>query len=226
MKKLITELYSLQDIEYRNFNSKIIPNVDIDKMIGIRIPELRKIAKEMVKTGEYKDFIKELPHTYYEENTLHSCILSLIKDIDELIWEIDKFLPYIDNWATTDALSPKVFKKYPDRILDKVKEWINKKDEYAVRFGVVTLLNFYLDDNFSEEINDLVSSINRDEYYINLAIAWYFSYALIYQYDKTIYIFEEKKLSPWIHNKAIQKAIESFRINNDIKEYLKTLKIK
>ena len=226
MKRLITELYSLQDIEYRNFNSKIIPNVDIDKMIGIRIPELRKIAKEMVKTGEYKKFIKELPHTYYEENTLHSCILSLIKDIDELIWEIDKFLPYIDNWATTDALSPKVFKKYPNRILDKVKEWINKKDEYAVRFGVVTLLNFYLDDNFSEEINDLVSSINRDEYYINMAIAWYFSYALIYQYDKTIYIFEEKKLSPWIHNKAIQKAIESFRINNDIKEYLKTLKIK
>ena len=226
MKRLITELYSLQDIEYRNFNSKIIPNVDIDKMIGIRIPELRKIAKEMVKTGEYKKFIKELPHTYYEENTLHSCILSLIKDIDELIWEIDKFLPYIDNWATTDALSPKVFKKYPDRILDKVKEWINKKDEYAVRFGVVTLLNFYLDDNFSEEINDLVSSINRDEYYINMAIAWYFSYALIYQYDKTIYLFEEKKLSPWIHNKAIQKAIESFRINNNIKEYLKTLKIK
>ena len=226
MKKLIDRLYALQDTKYRDFNSKIVPNVDIDKMIGIRIPELRKIAKEMVKNGEYKLFIVELPHNYYEENILHSCILSLLSDIDEVIEEIDKFLPYIDNWAVDDALSPKVFKKYPDRILDKVKEWINKKDEYAVRFGVVTLLNFYIKDNFNEEINDLVCSIKSDDYYVNMAIAWYFSYALIFQYDKTISIFEKRLLTPWVHNKSIQKAIESFRISNDVKDYLKTLKIK
>lgn len=226
MKKLIDRLYALQDTKYRDFNSKIVPNVDIDKMIGIRIPELRKIAKEMVKNGEYKLFIVELPHNYYEENILHSCILSLLSDIDEVIEEIDKFLPYIDNWAVNDALSPKVFKKYPDRILDKVKEWTNEKDEYTIRFGVVTLLNFYIKDNFNEEINDLVCSIKSDDYYVNMAIAWYFSYALIFQYDKTISIFEKRLLTPWVHNKSIQKAIESFRISNDVKDYLKTLKIK
>lgn len=226
MKKLIDRLYALQDTKYRDFNSKIVPNVDIDKMIGIRIPELRKIAKEMVKNGEYKLFIVELPHNYYEENILHSCILSLLSDIDEVIEEIDKFLPYIDNWAVDDALSPKVFKKYPDRILDKVKEWTNEKDEYTIRFGVVTLLNFYIKDNFNEEINDLVCSIKSDDYYVNMAIAWYFSYALIFQYDKTISIFEKRLLTPWVHNKSIQKAIESFRISNDVKDYLKTLKIK
>lgn len=226
MKKLIDRLYALQDTKYRDFNSKIVPNVDIDKMIGIRIPELRKIAKEMVKNGEYKLFIVELPHNYYEENILHSCILSLLSDIDEVIEEIDKFLPYIDNWAVDDALSPKVFKKYPDRILDKVKEWTNEKDEYTIRFGVVTLLNFYIKDNFNEEINDLVCSIKSDDYYVNMAIAWYFSYALIFQYDKTISIFEKRLLTPWVHNKSIQKAMESFRISNDVKDYLKTLKIK
>lgn len=219
-------LFQNQDLKYRDFHSSLVPNIEKDKFIGVRTPVLRKLAKEMIKDGSYKDFIKELPHSYVEENTLHSCILSLIKDLDELIVEIDRFLPYIDNWGTCDLMSPKAFKKDHGRILDKVKEWINTKDVYSIRFGIVTLLSFYLDEFFSEEINELVLSIKSDEYYVNMAIAWYFSYALIKQYDSTIDIFKTYKLDKWVHNKSIQKAIESFRISEEKKNYLRTLKIK
>ena len=226
MKKIIDILFSNQDLKYKDFHSSLVPNVDKDRFIGVRTPVLRSIAKDMIKDGSYKEFINEFPHYYYEENTLHSCILSLYKDLDELLIELDKFLPYIDNWATCDLLRPKAFEKDHDRILDKVKEWIDTKEVYSVRFGIVTLLSFYLDDYFSDEINDIVLNINSSEYYINMAIAWYFSYALIKQYNRTINIFKEKRLSKWIHNKSIQKAIESYRINTDKKDYLRSLKIK
>lgn len=226
MKKVIEALFLNQDLKYRDFHSSLVPNVDKDRFIGVRTPILRSIAKDMIKDGSYKEFINDLPHYYYEENTLHSCILSLYKDLDELLIELDKFLPYIDNWATCDLLRPKAFEKDHDRILDKVKEWIHTKDVYTVRFGIVTLLSFYLDDYFSDEINDIVLNINSSEYYINMAIAWYFSYALIKQYDRTINIFKEKRLNKWIHNKSIQKAIESYRIDKDKKNYLRSLKIK
>lgn len=226
MDKIVKILFQNQDLKYRDFHSSLVPNIEKDKFIGVRTPVLRKLAKEMIKDGSYKDFIKELPHSYVEENTLHSCILSLIKDLDELIIEIDKFLPYIDNWGTCDLMSPKAFKKDHGRILDKVKEWINTKDVYSIRFGIVTLLSFYLDEFFSVEINELVLSIKSDEYYVNMAIAWYFSYALIKQYDSTIDIFEAYKLDKWVHNKSIQKAIESFRISDEKKNYLRTLKLK
>lgn len=226
MKKVIEALFLNQDLKYRDFHSSLVPNVDKDRFIGVRTPILRSIAKDMIKDGSYKEFINDLPHYYYEENTLHSCILSLYKDLDELLIELDKFLPYIDNWATCDLLRPKAFEKDHDRILDKVKEWIHTKDVYSIRFGVVTLLSFYLDDYFSDEINDIVLNINSSEYYINMAIAWYFSYALIKQYDRTINIFKEKRLNKWIHNKSIQKAIESYRIDKDKKNYLRSLKIK
>lgn len=224
--KIVKQLFQNQDLKYKDFHSSLIPNIEKERFIGVRTPILRKLAKDMVKDGSYKEFIKELPHYYYEENTLHSCILSLLKDLDELIIEIDKFLPYIDNWATCDLMGPKAFKKDPDRILNKVKEWIHTKDVYSIRFGIVTLLNFYLDDFFSKEINEIVLKIKSDEYYVNMAIAWYFSYALIKQYDKTINIFEMYKLDKWVHNKSIQKAIESFRISDDKKIYLRSLKIK
>ncbi len=226
MKQIKDELLSHQDIKYRDFNSRIIPNIDKEKMLGVRLPIIRKMAKELVKNGNYKEFIKKLPHDYYEENLLHASVLSLLQDLDELLIEIERFLPYIDNWAVSDCLKPHAFMKDPDRILDKVKEWINTKDEYYIRFGVVTLLNFYLGNNFKEEINNLVCSIKSDKYYVNMAVAWYFSYALIKQYDVTISIFENKKLDPWVHNKSIQKAIESYRISNDTKNYLRSLKVK
>jgi 3-methyladenine DNA glycosylase AlkD len=226
MKKVIEALFLNQDLKYRDFHSSLVPNVDKDRFIGVRTPILRSIAKDMIKDGSYKEFINDLPHYYYEENTLHSCILSLYKDLDELLIELDKFLPYIDNWATCDLLRPKAFEKDHDRILDKVKEWIHTKDVYSIRFGIVTLLSFYLDDYFSDEINDMVLNINSSEYYINMAIAWYFSYALIKQYDRSINIFKEKKLDKWVHNKSIQKACDSYRISDDRKNYLRSLKIK
>ena len=224
--KIVKILFQNQDLKYRDFHSSLVPNVEKERFIGVRTPVLRKLAKEMVKDGSYKDFIKELPHYYYEENTLHSCILSLLKDLDELINELDNFLPYIDNWATCDLLRPKAFEKDQKRILDKVKEWIHTKDIYSIRFGIVTLLSFYLDEFFCKEINEIVLNIKSDDYYVNMAIAWYFSYALIKQYDMTIDIFKMYKLDKWVHNKSIQKAIESFRISDDKKIYLRSLKVK
>ncbi len=226
MKKVIDTLFLNQDLKYRDFHSSLVPNVDKDKFIGVRTPVLRSMAKEMIKDGSYKEFIKELPHYYYEENTLHSCILSLYKDLDELLIELDSFLPYIDNWATCDLLRPKAFEKDQERILDKVKEWTHTKDVYSIRFGIVTLLSFYLDDYFIDEINDIVLDIKSNDYYINMAIAWYFSYALIKQYDRTIDIFKEKRMDKWLHNKSIQKALESYRIDEVKKNYLRSLKIK
>ena len=220
------KLFMYQDLKYRDFHSSLVPNVDKDRFIGVRTPILRKLAKEMIKDGSYKEFIKDLPHYYYEENTLHSCILSLYKDLDDLVKELDIFLPYIDNWATCDLLRPKAFEKDLDRILDKVKEWINTEDVYSIRFGIVILLSFYLDNDFTNEINDIVLTINNDDYYVKMAQAWYFSYALIKQYDFTIDIFESNRLDKWIHNKSIQKAIESYRVSLVDKNYLRSLKIK
>lgn len=226
MDKIREILFSNQDLKYRDFNSSLVPNVEKEKFIGVRTPVLRKLAKEMFKDGSYKEFIRELPHVYYEENNLHACILANFIDLDELIKELDIFLPYIDNWGTCDLLSPKIFKKKHDLVLDKVKEWTKSKDVYTIRFGIVTLLNFYLDDYFTDEINEIVLKIENDDYYVKMAQAWYYSYALIKQYKATIYIFKENKLDKWVHNKAIQKAIESLRIDNETKVYLRTLKIK
>ena len=220
------KLFENQDLKYRDFHSSLIPNIDKERFIGVRTPILRKMAKDMIKDGTYKDFINDLPHHYYEENTLHACILSLYKNLDDVLTELDIFLPYIDNWATCDLLRPKAFAKDHDRILDKVKEWINTKDVYSIRFGIVTLLSFYLDDSFNKEINDIVLNIKHDDYYVKMAQAWYFSFALIKQYNSTIDIFRDKKLDKWIHNKSIQKAIESYRISSVDKNYLRNLKIK
>ena len=220
------KLFLYQDLKYRDFHSSLVPNIDKDRFIGVRTPILRNLAKEMIKDGSYKEFIKDLPHYYYEENTLHSCILSLYKDLEELINELDIFLPYVDNWATCDLIRPKAFEKDLDRILDKVKEWINTEDVYSIRFGIVTLLSFYLGDSFSNEINEIVLNINNDDYYVRMAQAWYFSYALIKQYEYTIDIFKDKRLDKWINNKSIQKAIESYRITPVDKNYLRSLKVK
>ena len=225
--KIITDmLFKKQDLKYREFTAKSIPNISIDKIIGVRIPDIRLLAKE-IKDCEYiDDFLNELPHKYQEENLLHGIILSYYKDIDLLLKKLDIFLKYVDNWAVTDIISPKIFKKYPDKVYKYIVKWINSKDEYKIRFGIVSLLQFYLDDNYKKDVLDLVKNIKSESYYVKMAISWFYSFALIKQYDDTIILFKDKCLDKWIHNKSIQKAIESYRISDDRKEYLKSLKIK
>ena len=180
----------------------------------------------MVKSGEYKDFIAQLPHKFFEENQLHAFILSYMHDFDIVIREIGRFLPYVDNWATCDQMSPKVFKKNTDKLLEQIKIWIKSNKTYTIRFGVGMLMRYYLDDNFKSEYLDMVSKIKSDEYYVNMMIAWFFATALAKQYEATLPFIEGKKLDKWTHNKTIQKAIESYRISSEQKDYLRTLKSK
>ncbi len=227
MEIITKRLFLLQDNKYKLFTSKSIPNISIDNIIGVRIPDIRKLAKE-IKNNEYiDDFLLELPHKYHEENLLHGILLSIkYKDIDLLLSKLDKFLVYADNWAVTDIISPKLFKKYPDIVYSKIREWIRSNNEYMIRFGVVSLLQFYLDGNFRYEELELVKNIKYDSYYVKMAIAWFYSFALIKQWDSTIRYFEDKKLDKWIHNKSIQKAIESYRISDNRKDYLRSLKVR
>lgn len=223
----ITEgLFELQDEKYRNFHAKLIPNIPKEKIIGVRTPVLRKYAKETVKSPEVKTFLHELPHTYYEENNLHGEYLGLCyqKDIETYLIELERFLPYVDNWATCDMISSKIFKKHLPRVYEKVRQWLKSEYTYIVRFAIVTLLGYYLDDAFEPEMLHLVASVESEEYYVKMAVAWYFSIALVKQYDVTITYLLEMQLEPWVHNKAIQKAVESRRISTERKNYLRSLK--
>ncbi len=219
------ELFQLQDIKYKEFQSKLIPNVNKDNIIGVRTPELKKLAKSLFKSGDYLTFLEDLPHKYFDENQLHAFIITEFKDYDSCISYINKFLPYVDNWATCDQLSPKVFKKNTDRLINQINNWIKSNEVYTIRFGIGMLMKYYLDDNFKKEYLDLALSIKSDEYYVNMMIAWYFATALAKQYDDTILVLEKRRLNPWVHNRTIQKAIESYRITDEKKYYLKSLKI-
>ena len=227
MERITRMLFDNQDLEYREFNSKLIPNINKDKIIGVRVPMIRKIAKD-IKDNDYVDkFLDELPHKYHEENILHGILLSFkYNDIDILINKLDIFLVYVDNWAVTDIINPKIFKKYPDKVYECIKRWINSEDIYTIRFGIVCLLQFYLDDYFRLEELDLVRNIKIRDYYVDMAVSWFYSFALIKQYDNMIKYFENRLLDKWIHNKSIQKALESYRISDDRKEYLRSLKIR
>ena len=218
------ELLKNIDLKYKNFNSKLIPNINNNKILGVKVPIIREISKN-IKEEDAKLFKKQLPHKYHEENMLHAFLISNNQNIDKTLEELDTFLPYIDNWQITDALKPKIFKKNKEKVYKKIIEWSKSNHTYTVRYAIVTLLTYYLDDNFKEEYNNLVINIKKEDYYILMAKAWYFSYALIKQYNKTIKIFENKILSKELHNKSIQKAIESYRIDNNKKNYLKSLKI-
>lgn len=227
MQQITKELLALKDEQYRQFHSKLMPEIDPETIIGVRTPILRKYAKELVKREDAETFLNTLPHQFYEENNLHGELLKLkYKDLDTFLEKLEVFLPYIDNWGTCDMLSPKIFKKNPSLVYEKVKEWIRSNDTYTVRFAVVTLLGFYLDDLFQEEMLCLVAEIRSEEYYIKMAVAWYFSIALVKQYEATIPYFTNIALDKWTHNKAIQKAIESRRVTDEKKAYLRTLKIK
>ena len=222
---IINKLYDMQDKKYLDFQSKLIPNIDKDSIIGVRSPDLKKIAKDMYKSDTYKLFLDELPHKYFEENQLHSFIISEINDYNDCVSLINKFLPYVDNWATCDQLNPKCLKKDLDNLIIEIKKWIKSSDTYTIRFGIITLMRYFLDDKFDKSYLKLVSNIKSSEYYVNMMISWFFATALAKQYDSTIYIIENKILDDWIHNKTIQKCIESNRISLNKKEYLKSMKV-
>ena len=222
---LRTALFSAPDLKYRDFQAKLIPNLERDSMIGVRTPELRKMAKQFAKRPDVGDFLKDLPHRYFDENQIHAFILSEIKDYDRCVEQVNLFLPYVDNWATCDQMSPKVFKKHRPELLTQIRQWIRSRHTYTVRFGIGMLLQHYLDEDFDPDYPALVGGIHSEEYYINMMIAWYFATALAKQYEAVIPWLEEKRLEPWVHNKTIQKAIESYRIDAERKAYLRTLKL-
>lgn len=219
-------LSALKDEKYRRFTAKLIPNINPDTIIGVRIPIIRKYAKELYKSGEYGEFLNTLPHTFYEENQLHICIISLIKDFDEAVEMVESFLPYIDNWAVCDGLNPKCFSKNKEVLCDRIKKWMKSEHIYTKRFAVDMLMSYFLDDDFSTEHLSLVASLQGEDYYLKMAIAWYFATALSKQYDAAVETLENHILDKWTHNKTIQKAVESYRINDKTKSYLKSLKIK
>ena len=226
MDELQQELFKLQDLKYRNFHSKLMPGIDKETIIGIRTPVLRKFAKEFAKTEAAEAFLQELPHTYYEENNLHMQLISDIKDYERCLAEVKRFLPYINNWATCDMLAVKVVKKHLDTFIDEVYRWMESDHAYTIRFGISMLMRYYLEDAFQMEYPEKVAQIRSEEYYVNMMCAWYFATALAKQYDKILPFIEKQKLDVWTHNKTIQKAIESYRITPEQKEYLRGLKIK
>ncbi len=226
MKEIVDKLFKMQDKKYRDLQTKLIPTASPDIFIGIRTPELRAYAKELVKNNNYSKFLEELPHKYFDENQLHAFIISELKDYSDCIKSINRFLPYVDNWATCDQMSPKIFKKHHDKLIDEIKKWIKSKETYTIRFGTGMLMQHYLDDDFKTEYLEWISKIRSEEYYVNMMTAWYFATALAKQYKETIPYIESNKLDNWTHNKAIQKALESYRITDEQKEYLRSLKKK
>ena len=222
--KVLDKLFELQDKEYAKFQAKLTPGIEEENVIGVRLPLARKLAKEYIKDEESKTFLKTLPHKYYDENILHGMLVSEIKDYDTCIEEIDRFLPYVDNWAVCDTMIPKVLKKNKQDLLKRIKKWSKSKEVYTCRFGIKMLMSFYLDEDFKEEYLEIPASIHSDEYYINMMIAWFFATALAKKWNETIKYLENNKLDVWVHNKTIQKARESYRITDDQKEYLKSLK--
>lgn len=224
MDNIRERLFQLQDMKYKEFQSRLIPTVDPDTVIGVRIPAMRKLTKELSASEGIEEFISELPHKYYEENILHGLIIEKCRDFGRLVQLLDEFLPYVDNWSVCDILSPKLFKKYPEEAINEIRRWIDDDAPYTKRFGIEMLMSFYLDDNFKEEYLELVSTIRSDEYYVNMMIAWFFATALAKQWDAAVKYLEEGRLGRWTHNKTIQKAIESYRITDEQKSYLRTLK--
>ena len=224
VSKIREKLFELKDLKYKDFQSSLIPNVEKDLFIGVRTPQLRAFAREIVNDEDTIDFLKDVPHKYFDENQLHAFVISLGKDFDETVGAVEAFLPYVDNWATCDQLSPKVFRKHKKELLPYIKKWIKSRKTYTVRFAIGMLMEHFLDDDFDMQYPKMVAGVKTNEYYINMMIAWYFATALAKQYDAIIPFIENKNLETWTHNKAIQKSVESRRISTNQKEYLKTLK--
>ncbi len=220
------ELFNNQDEEYKAFQAKLMPGIPTERIIGVRTPVLRKYAKELFKREDINAFLDELPHGYYDENNLHGFIISEIKDYDEAVKRVNAILPFVDNWATCDLLSPKAFKKNRERLKADILRWLDSDKTYTVRFGIEMIMSHFLDEAFDEALLERVSVIRSEEYYINMMTAWFFATALAKQWSSAIPVLENKKLDVWVHNKTIQKAAESYRITDEQKQYLRSLKIK
>lgn len=218
------ELFALKDISYADFQAKLVPNIPRELFIGVRVPEGRKLAKRLAKEPEASEFLKDLPHKYYDENILHALLISEMRDYDACIVAIDEFLPYIDNWAVCDILSPKIFKEHKTSLLEKIKEWSASDETYTCRFGLEMLMSYFLDNDFKPDYLEITTSVHSEEYYVRMMIAWFFATALAKQWDASIKYIEDNRLDTWTHNKAIQKAKASRRITPKQKEYLKALK--
>ena len=218
------QLFELQDKKYGDFQSALMPTVDREAVIGIRQPVLRQFAKEFSRSGDVESFLARLPHDYYEENKLHMMLITGIRDYDQCISEVERFLPYINNWATCDFAAPKCFSKHKDDLLVHIRRWISSEQTYTIRYGIGMLMRLYLDDDFRPEYLDMVGGIRSEEYYVNMMIAWYFATALTKQWETAVPWIEEKRLPGWVHRKAIQKAVESYQITDDRKAYLKTFR--
>ena len=225
-EEIKAELFKLQDTEYRDFQSKLIPIVGVEYFIGVRTPDLRKLTKTFAKRLDVDEFLQQLPHDYFDENQLHAFILSEMKDYEKCVEKLQKFLPYVNNWATCDQMSPKIFKKHKSELLPIIDQWIASDETYTIRFGIGMLMEHFLDEDFDLSYPEKVAAVRSEEYYVNMMIAWYFATALAKQYDAVLPFIENKKLDVWCHNKAIQKSVESYRITPEQKEYLKSLKIK
>lgn len=219
-------LFSFRDEKFAAFQAKLIPNIAPERIIGVRTPELRKLAKALRGSDEAEGFLKELPHEFFEENNLHAFLLCEIKDFERCVRRVEEFLPYVDNWATCDQLRPRVFAKNKQALLPCIRAWIASDRVYTRRFGIGMLMSHFLDEDFREEYLGWVSDIHSAEYYVNMMIAWYFATALAKQYKAALPYIEERRLDPWVHNKTIQKALESFRVSDEQKKLLRTLKSK
>ena len=226
MDTITEELFRLQDTGYAAMQVRIIPTVAADRIIGVRTPALRTLAKELAGSPEAAAFLASLPHRYFDEDQLHAFVISLEKDFDICVAQVETFLPYIDNWATCDQLSPKAFKKQPEKLLPYIRQWIRSDRVYTVRFAIGMLMQHFLDERFDPAYAEWVAAVRSDEYYINMMIAWYFATALAKQYDAVLPYLEKKQLADWTHNKAIQKSLESYRITPEQKAYLRTLKVR
>jgi len=225
-QNITEQLFALQDLEYKQFHSKLMPTIHPDVIIGVRTPVLRKFTKEIKSSTEVEGFMKQLPHRYYEENNLHAFLIETIKDFNVCIATLNEFLPYVDNWATCDMMAPKALKKDLQGLYEWVKVWIASGETYTIRFGVNILMRYYLEDDFLTEYAELVASLRSEEYYVKMVQAWYFATALAKQYEAVLPYLTEQKLDVWTHNKPIQKAVESYRITPEQKVFLKTLKRK
>ena len=219
-------LLSLQDGEFAAFQARLLPNIAPERIIGVRTPELRKLAKQLRGSSDGEAFLKALPHEFFEENNLHAFLLCETKDFERCVQAVEEFLPYVDNWATCDQLRPKAFARNKQALLPHIRSWLDSDREYTRRFGIGMLMSHFLDEDFREEYLSLVSDIRSEEYYVNMMIAWYFATALAKQYEAALPYLENRRLAPWVHNKAIQKALESFRVSDEHKNYLRTLKIR
>ena len=222
--ELQQQLFTLQDLKYRDFHSRLLPGIDKETIIGIRTPVLRKFAKEFGKTEIAKAFLQELPHQYYEENNLHMMLISEERDYEICLEQVKAFLPYIDNWATCDLPLPKCYAKHKEDLISEVKQWMASGKTYTIRYGIGVLMRLYLDEDFRPEYLEWVAGIRSEEYYVNMMSAWYMATALAKQWDAVIPWLEEKRLSEWVHKKTIQKAIESYRITPEQKMHLRLLK--